>query len=452
MGVVYKLLPEVSSFIIEQKQGDPKATCKNLAGRVFLKFGHPVSKSSVHELLKQSGIITPRVRKATESFKIPDEKKAEISKALQGLVSPQGSLSQEQASAEAPSTDIFQKKTLQRTQEPLAKTKVFANAGEVFLKAAFWDLSFKPVLGIADPADLSSLQSINLRFEWEYLTQLVYAIKVEVQGDQCFYLDGRLQGVHAQNPKAEQLAAPIERVAAEVADNFLNEAQPLLVRRLDAKEPPEALDAFIAAFENESEAVIKKISLLGARDQVFAEFDWPQNQKRQFMIGIPHNHKHFQWVIEDPRPEAPWQPATQRADGKSSLKVLKKGSLIIATNCISMSYEEITRDYEERHPGEQRLSVVRHDLKEEVPDAPLWLRNRLKERALMFFPSPFSINALDQVLGLRGFEASNERSLELHLEIPATFEFAAQAKEAAQNINNISISDFRARKLKVFIY
>src|SRR5689334_16696123 len=86
MGVVYKLTPEVSSFIIAQKQSNPKVSCQLLAEMVSSRFNYQISKSSVHELLKQAQIITPRERKIKEKFQIPLEKKSQIFATLPPIV------------------------------------------------------------------------------------------------------------------------------------------------------------------------------------------------------------------------------------------------------------------------------------------------------------------------------------------------------------------------------
>src|SRR5277367_4557934 len=82
MGVTYKLKEEVIHFIISQRQSNPLASCRQLAESVSQKFGLHLSKSSVHDVLKESGIITPRGRKPKDKFKIPQEKKKQIQTSL----------------------------------------------------------------------------------------------------------------------------------------------------------------------------------------------------------------------------------------------------------------------------------------------------------------------------------------------------------------------------------
>src|ERR1035441_79132 len=78
MGVTYKLKDEVVQFIISQRQSNPLFSCRQLAESVSQKFDLHLSKSSVHDVLKESGIITPRGRKPKDKFEIPEEKKKQI--------------------------------------------------------------------------------------------------------------------------------------------------------------------------------------------------------------------------------------------------------------------------------------------------------------------------------------------------------------------------------------
>jgi hypothetical protein len=89
MGVTYKLKDEVIQFIISQRQGDPLSSCRQLAESASQKFGLHLSKSSVHDVLKESGIVTPRGRKPKDKFAIPQEKKKQIQTSLsQNFVIP----------------------------------------------------------------------------------------------------------------------------------------------------------------------------------------------------------------------------------------------------------------------------------------------------------------------------------------------------------------------------
>src|SRR5208283_2882978 len=82
MGVTYKLREEVVRFIISQRQNNPLFSCRQLAESVSQQFGIRLSKSSVHDVLKESGAVTPRGRKPKDRFQIPIEKKKQIQVSL----------------------------------------------------------------------------------------------------------------------------------------------------------------------------------------------------------------------------------------------------------------------------------------------------------------------------------------------------------------------------------
>ena len=82
MGVTYKLREDVVHFIISQRQNNPLFSCRQLAESVSQQFGIRLSKSSVHDVLKESGAVTPRGRKPKDKFQIPIEKKKQIQVSL----------------------------------------------------------------------------------------------------------------------------------------------------------------------------------------------------------------------------------------------------------------------------------------------------------------------------------------------------------------------------------
>ena len=165
MGVIYKLTDEVVNFIISQRQNNPNASCRELAESASSKFGLQLSKSSVHDVLKDSGIITPRGRKPSNKFQIPQEKKkTKFKSAFPRLNLPD--LLQEpkalpvmpsetkpvlpigadlKASQIRPPVVLKMTPNEERVAEVPAKesredSPEYEGAGRVFLKAAFWDL------------------------------------------------------------------------------------------------------------------------------------------------------------------------------------------------------------------------------------------------------------------------------------------------------------------------
>ncbi|MBI3601828.1 MAG: helix-turn-helix domain-containing protein [Candidatus Omnitrophica bacterium] len=481
MGVVYKLTPEISSFIIEQKKSNPQLTCQHLAGLVLSRFGQPLSKSSVHELLKQSHTITPRLHKLKNKFQIPPQKKAQIFPTILAMpASPAGGPAPDPPPAPTIEPVAMQQVPLQKPPQPLTQGQVQQRMGEIFLKAAFWDLSFKPILGLKDFDDIngstgSPLDKNSLRLEWESLTKPVEAIKVELEDSHCFYIDCRFQGLYADNPQKEFLAAPLERSAGEMPDYVLNNIQPLIIREFNTTDSITTVYDLIAAFENLPGKAITKISLIGAQNQILTEFSLPRRQaglpvglplayKRHFILGISSNCEEFQWVMKDQKPENPWlTPLKDKKGQPIALRILKKGGNIIITNLLSYSYDNIIKLYLNRHP--QSLSFPNVSIgnlvvantgsptktfgDDTLTNQSQWLKNRLKERALMLFPLDLPPAALEEILALPGFEASHEKMLQVHLNVPDQFPYIQSVQAAAACVNSLDITDPKGRKIDV---
>jgi hypothetical protein len=467
MGVVYKLTPEVSSFIIDQKRNDPKITCQNLAGTVFLRFGQKVSKSSVHELLKQSRVITPRPRKTKEKFQIPNQKKAEISKSLapftelpasEMLIPASDPVSEPTAPVFVPAPEPTASVSLEErvVSSPTLETPAFVpdsvpevevgsiqqsdvpSQGEIFLKCVLWDLSFKPVLGLNDFSDANSISYGKVKGEWDYLTQPIFAIKIET-ASHSFYVDPRFQGMYMNHPSLEDFSVPIERAAAEVTDCLVNNVEPLILKEIKDIDFPTAVH-FFAAFENKEP--LKKVSLLGVKENAFVEFEDPMTYKRKFISEISCNYKEIQWFIESQEQESLWEmPFLEPL----KVRLLKNDKNIIITNVFTETYEEIWNKYRMRHPSSfllsvksfQNFSIKKEDL----------LIEKIKERAFMFFPSGTTTFILNEILALAGREDQGT----VHLAIPPNFLYKAQVQHAAENANNLYIKNSNGQIVRITI-
>jgi|GEM_PF-2730794 len=88
MGVTYKLTEDVVQFILAQKQASPDLSCRELVEQVGAQFHKIVSKSSVHDVLKEANITSPRGRKFKNKFQIPAEKKAQLLANLPSVMLP----------------------------------------------------------------------------------------------------------------------------------------------------------------------------------------------------------------------------------------------------------------------------------------------------------------------------------------------------------------------------
>ncbi len=484
MGVVYKLIPEISAFIVEQKRNQPRLTCQALSSMVMEKFGQQVSKSSVHELLKQSHVIIPRARKTKEKFQIPEHRKEQISKSLAPFVAigmplikvdpPSLVVSQVQtAPVEVPVQAAPPAVVLQAPEPPPQPVTVTPEVhvappvpvykehvhvkgqGEIFLKSALYDLSFKPVLGISDE-QMEISYNDKLKLEWEYLTSQVAAIKVELEDQTYFYIDPRFQGIYPENPKDQLLSAPIERAACEAADYILNNIKPIIIRKFDLNDSNLIVYDFIAAMQNIPGKRIKKILVIDSNEKILTEFNQPLMYKRQYIISVEAQHPDFKWFMEESVTEGTWDIPCKTAG--LTAKALKRQDRIIITNLNHYSYDEIVRQHDQRHPSKGlQITTVADQATEELEDQKQWVKNRLQQRALMFFPSDFTLKHLDSVLGLEGYQEllkdPKGKSVvdEIHLCLPKDFLLQGQLKKAAENLNSLNILNFKGEKIVICV-
>lgn len=81
MGVVYKLQPEIKTFILEKKRENPSFSCRNLAELVEKELRIKVSKSSINSLFKDAGLSMPvgrRTKKKRQRVQAPCKPQPEI--------------------------------------------------------------------------------------------------------------------------------------------------------------------------------------------------------------------------------------------------------------------------------------------------------------------------------------------------------------------------------------
>jgi hypothetical protein len=260
MGVIYKLKEEVVQFIISQRQGNPLFSCRQLAESASQKFGLHLSKSSVHDVLKESGFMTPRGRKPKDKFKIPQEKKQQI----------QSSLSQVKllpAPTERPNEVIECRsiRPLPQNDEGLKDIEIsteYEGAGRIFLKAIFWDLGI-----------FSQEQNIK-ESDWDYYRTYSKGIKVVLENNTHFFID---------------LPVPIERCIREAVDGLINNINPLIVHHVS----DEML--FKACMEAQAGFKISTLSIVDQNDHILLELGDIMEFKRDYLsnkrIFVESNEK-----------------------------------------------------------------------------------------------------------------------------------------------------------------
>jgi len=245
MGVIYKLREEVVDFIVSQRQSNPLASCRQLAESTSQKFGLNLSKSSVHDVLKESGITTPRGRKPKNKFEIPQEKKKQI----------QVSLSQ--VKLEPPPQEVEQHKVVLiadvTSPQQAAGTEIsteYEGAGQVFLKAALWDL------GVFSEKNIKAA-------DWEYYLTYSKGINVYLENNKNFFIEMRL---------------PLERCIREVADCLINNIKDFTVSKISDE------TVFKACMDAQTGFNISRISIVDSNNHILSEFTNIMETKRRFII------------------------------------------------------------------------------------------------------------------------------------------------------------------------
>ncbi len=258
MGVIYKLKDEVVHFIISQRQSNPLASCRQLAESASQKFDLHLSKSSVHDVLKESGIITPRGRKPRPKFEIPQEKKKQIQESLsQAKLIPY--LSQDEQAKEIPSAiipPVEPKITLIADVAVLPEKQImqtspeYEEAGRIFLKAALWDL------GIFSQENIKAT-------DWNYYLTYSKGIKVVLENNKSFFID---------------LPLPLERCVREATEGLINNVKPFIVH----KASDEGL--FKACMNAQAGFKIASISIVDEKDHILLELNNIMELNRKFEL------------------------------------------------------------------------------------------------------------------------------------------------------------------------
>ncbi|MBF0571197.1 MAG: helix-turn-helix domain-containing protein [Candidatus Omnitrophica bacterium] len=243
MGVTYKLKDEVVNFIISQRHGNALFSCRQLAEAASEKFGVHLSKSSVHDVLKESGIITPRGRKPKDKFKIPQEKKKQIQDSLT-KVKLFSSPSVFKINESPPQEPIILPENIS-----MEISTDYQGAGRIFVKAALWDL------GIFSENNIKET-------DWKYYLTYCKGIKVVLESDQNIFIS---------------MSLPIERGIREATDGLVNNVIPLIVDKISDQE------LFKACMDVQEGAKIRSVSIVDYKDHIILELTNIVDRKRSFL-------------------------------------------------------------------------------------------------------------------------------------------------------------------------
>lgn len=186
MGVIYKLKPEIKDFILKEKNNNLAISCRKLSILLGEKFGVKVSKSSINQIFKESGLSMPVGRR---------QKKKRQSREVEGfgailLFAADALIGGCSQMAEAigrklgiPSLKVFPGLASMLCQDFSPETWLFSLFGEG--KPAEGGASFQEDLKNAESgyADLAFI--INKSF------QEVRGVKLVLSDASAFYMDGQ---------------------------------------------------------------------------------------------------------------------------------------------------------------------------------------------------------------------------------------------------------------------
>lgn len=281
MGVSYKITDEVLRFIMAQKTANPKISCQDISDEIFKQFQVKVSKSSVHDALKQQGIITPRQRKVKDNFELPEGAKLKIKEDIiklgSGLIDAPVAVEKVivekiETPLPPPTLPVSPEPVQEIVVEPLAvvevplelpkeepvaivKGPVVSDAGKVFLDAASWEMGLKP--GQAFP--------LNDR---AYISFLVYAYKLEFNDRDPIFIDAQFKGIGLQLSDFTPNPRLLPRATLEACDRLVTNHKPLIIDDLGNTDLSSAL---IRALKDPKALI--KIGLCDSQGQSITEWD-----------------------------------------------------------------------------------------------------------------------------------------------------------------------------------
>ena len=411
MGVVYKLTEDVVSFIIERKQETPRLSCREIAGLVHERHQKVVSKSSVHDVLKEHGVVIPRGRKPKIKFQIPLEKKQQLFANVPAIMVPRAAPSYVGVGSPGPIM--------------MGGGEIQERMGEVFIKAAFWDIFPRPLWGIKKLEDIKSLNMNNLQKEWEYISTSVERLKIDLEDGSCVEMDSRFQVLGPGSQGTSVFPASIERCIQDTADCILNNINPLCIRSLGENVTDTSILSFFQACEGVAGKGMMRASLLGAGGIVLAQFVCSPRQKKNVIFGVPNKLK-VEWN------DNKFRYFELKVDGYD------RNMYILSNFSPRISNDEIVRIFKDRHPPVQiNMSPLADGLRGDIADQPAWVLARLQARARAFLPSDFRQDAFESVLALKGIIEQGH----ITLLTPVSYAYSALLRQAADNINALNIRD-----------
>ncbi len=465
MGFIYKLTEDVVQFILDQKQKSPELSCRELVELVADGIQRDISKSSVHEVLKQAHLTTRR--KYKNKFQIPAQKKAQLLAGLPPL--PDG---KDGAPTLLPDPGLKPRAVLpppvakpvkiQETLAPMQGGPAQAGAGAIFLKAAFWDLFPSPWRNVKTYEDLATLSLADLNKEWEYRTLQVANYKITLEDGGSFVIDARLQSLTQVNA-GPQITCPIEHGLKEMADGMLNNLQPIIVKDVRT-ESSAALADFVKAFEGVKGKNISQIEVLDTRGQPLAFFSGLIPTRRRYIIGLDpqliaqeqfanKSAEEIQYAPSYFYPPVRYRivPVTVSGSEFPGLAILtaeEQVAKVVVTNILpaEQTSQAIVRQFVERHP----LGQVTFPEIAAAFDSQMTHLERLREYVKALSGKSFSESDWQSILALTGETKFNEQANSTIL-LTQGLSSGFDLVQTSQLLNACGLKDASGRSQKIFL-
>ncbi|MCX5697936.1 MAG: hypothetical protein NTU54_08245 [Candidatus Omnitrophica bacterium] len=287
MGVVYKLKPEITDFILSTRKNNPRLGCRAIASLVEKKYKTPVSKSSVSDVIKSTGLSMPvgRRRKSRRNEVFGRGLGTILLKAADYLLGgTQGLAEAIKKRSDLPLADI-------RTGlEYLLYSPLFGASGNAPLESGLWPL----INRTAQPGDIVSLArklqekdvlSSETARDFFTCVNSVRSIKVVLSDSAAIYLDGQLHTVWPQ-PKIPYKFSTTVLQARLLAHDYAQGRSPLAFFMAPGYDAPTKeffnfLKSTVSLGNN-----ITAITLLDSNAQELEELKLSSGKREHFFFGL----------------------------------------------------------------------------------------------------------------------------------------------------------------------
>lgn len=504
MGVTYKLTEDVVAFILEQKHKSMDLSCRELVALVAKEFNRVVSKSSVHEVLKEANITSQRGRKYKNKFQIPEKKKAELIANLPPEIvanfpdvetsvetssmtskeeSIDGRLKEDPAEsedevlyAEIAPIEIDASLTLRmdpaiahsvnlnsnESAEVVAKLPALQESSECVLfrdfliKAAFYDAFPKPWGEVKTTEDFNAVEASKKIKESAYRKLAVANYKIELEDYSHFYIEARRHGL-GREPQRPQHALSIETATIQMADRILNNLRPLLIRQIQGNYIDATIGDFLKSMDNVPEKRLSRIVLLDKDEDVLIDFTSIPKVRRTFIAGFPVTNNDVAMLM-DKIPEKK-QMATiyvaLEAVQFYSHEIFLAGNLyrgIVLLSKDGAPQRVLVSNMELSRPDQSIVFDYMHAFTLESPQAQVAVLPSLEPDLLL----THALNLFGKTVApdfaqyLNKINVRSQFNKELYIAtiyIPDSYEYFEQINHACILLNNLNIIDHAGRKI-----